>query len=141
MSSIISKPMGEDMLSISVSEKKIDSLLEGTSRSFFLKPESASKENTKAHRSYSTYWLVWPTPLLTQKLVKIKLLLQGLKEYNTRIQDSNKGLPDFTSLAEIQENGAEAELLSNAMIPVNYFEKSDKITDSDREENKNLSRI
>ena len=28
--------MGEDMLSINVSEKRIDSLLEGTSRSFFL---------------------------------------------------------------------------------------------------------
>ena len=132
MSSIISKPMGEDMLSISVSEKKIDSLLEGTSRSFFLSLKVLPK---KIRRHIGLLYILarLADTIADSKVGENKVLLQGLKEYNTRIQDSNKGLPDFTSLAKIQENGAEAELLSNTMIPVNYLEKSDKITDSDRE--------
>ena len=130
MSSIISKNMEEDMLSNSLSEKKIDSLLEGTSRSFFLSLKVLPK---KIRRHIGLLYILarLADTIADSKVGENKALLQGLKEYNNRIQDSNKGLPDFTSLAEIQDNEAEAELLSNAIIPVNYFEKSDKITDSD----------
>ena len=94
MSSIISKPMGEDMLSISVSEKKIDSILEGTSRSFFLSLKVLPK---KIRRHIGLLYILarLADTIADSKVGENKVLLQGLKEYNTRIQDSNKGLPDL----------------------------------------------
>ena len=132
MSNILSKSMEEDTLSISVSENRIDTLLEGTSRSFYLSLKVLPK-NIRRHIGLTYLLARLADTIADSKVGENKILLQSLKEYNARIQDSNKELPDFTKLASIQENKSESELLSDAIIPVNYFEKTDKFTDSDRQ--------
>ena len=132
MSNILSKSMEEDTLSISVSENRIDTLLEGTSRSFYLSLKVLPK-NIRRHIGLTYLLARLADTIADSKVGENKILLQSLKEYNARIQDSNKELPDFTKLASIQENKSESELLSDAIIPVNYLEKTDKFTDSDRQ--------
>lgn len=132
MSNILSKSMEEDTLSISVSENRIDALLEGTSRSFYLSLKVLPK-NIRRHIGLTYLLARLADTIADSKVGENKILLQSLKEYNARIQDSNKELPDFTKLASIQENKSESELLSDAIIPVNYLEKTDKFTDSDRQ--------
>ena len=132
MSNIPSKSMEEDTLSISVSENRIDTLLEGTSRSFYLSLKVLPK-NIRRHIGLTYLLARLADTIADSKVGENKILLQSLKEYNARIQDSNKELPDFTKLASIQENKSESELLSDAIIPVNYLEKTDKFTDSDRQ--------
>jgi farnesyl-diphosphate farnesyltransferase len=132
MSNILSMPMEEDTLSISVSENRIDTLLEGTSRSFYLSLKVLPK-NIRRHIGLTYLLARLADTIADSKVGENKILLQSLKEYNARIQDSNKELPDFTKLASIQENKSESELLSDAIIPVNYLEKTDKFTDSDRQ--------
>jgi farnesyl-diphosphate farnesyltransferase len=124
--------MEEDTLSISVSENRIDTLLEGTSRSFYLSLKVLPK-NIRRHIGLTYLLARLADTIADSKVGENKILLQSLKEYNARIQDSNKELPDFTKLASIQENKSESELLSDAIIPVNYLEKTDKFTDSDRQ--------
>tara|TARA_B000000475_G_scaffold73748_1_gene59316 strand:- start:1375 stop:2412 length:1038 start_codon:yes stop_codon:yes gene_type:complete len=123
--------MGEDMLSINVSEKRIDSLLEGTSRSFFLSLKVLPK---KIRRQIGLTYLLarLADTIADSKVGENGALMKFLEEYNSRIQDSHKKLPDFKELAVIQENKSEGELLSDAIVPVNYLEKSEIITDSDR---------
>lgn len=132
MSNILSKSMEEDTLSISVSENRIDTLLEATSRSFYLSLKVLPK-NIRRHIGLTYLLARLADTIADSKVGENKILLQSLKEYNARIQDSNKELPDFTKLASIQENKSESELLSDAIIPVNYLEKTDKFTDSDRQ--------
>ena len=132
MSNILSKSMEEASLSISVSENRIDTLLEGTSRSFYLSLKVLPK-NIRRHIGLTYLLARLADTIADSKVGENKILLQSLKEYNARIQDSNKELPDFTKLASIQENKSESELLSDAIIPVNYLEKTDKFTDSDRQ--------
>ena len=132
MSNILSKSMEEDTLSISVSENRIDTLLEGTSRSFYLSLKVLPK-NIRRHIGLTYLLARLADTIADSKVGENRILLQSLKEYNARIQDSNKELPDFTKLASIQENKSESELLSDAIIPVNYLEKTDKFTDSDRQ--------
>ena len=132
MSNILSKSMEEDTLSISVSENRIDTLLEGTSRSFYLSLKVLPK-NIRRHIGLTYLLARLADTIADSKVGENKILLQSLKEYNARIQDSTKELPDFTKLASIQENKSESELLSDAIIPVNYLEKTDKFTDSDRQ--------
>ena len=132
MSNILSKSMEEDTLSISVSENRIDTLLEGTSRSFYLSLKVLPK-NIRRHIGLTYLLARLADTIADSKVGENKILLKSLKEYNARIQDSSKELPDFTKLSSIQDNKSESELLSDAIIPVNYLEKTDKFTDSDRQ--------
>ena len=132
MSNILSNTMEEGTLSISVSENRMDALLKGTSRSFYLSLKVLPKN---IRRQMGLLYLLarLADTIADSKVGENKILVQCLKEYNSRIQDSRKELPDFTKLVPIQENKSESELLSDAIIPVNYLEKSDKFTDSDRQ--------
>jgi farnesyl-diphosphate farnesyltransferase len=131
MSNIPSKSMGEGMLGVGESEKRIDYLLKGTSRSFFLSLKVLPK---KIRRHVGLMYLLarLADTIADSKVGENKKLLQFLEEYNLRIQNKNKKLPDFSELATIQENKAEAELLYDVEIPVNYLEKSDNFSNSDK---------
>jgi farnesyl-diphosphate farnesyltransferase len=132
MPDIPSKSMEDGALEVRMSEKRIDKLLEGTSRSFFLSLKVLPKK-IRRHIGL-TYLLARLADTIADSTVgDNKQLLQLLREYNIRIQNANQKLPDFKELAIIQENKSEAELLYDAEIPVNYFEKSDNFTDLDKE--------
>jgi farnesyl-diphosphate farnesyltransferase len=124
--------MEEDTLRIGLSEKRIENLLEGTSRSFFLSLKVLPRKIRK-HIGLTYLLARLSDTIADSKVGENRILLQFLKEYNTRIQDQSKKLPDFSELSVIQENKAEAELLDDAMIPVNYLEKSNNFTKLDRE--------
>ena len=124
--------MEEDTLRIGLSEKRIENLLEGTSRSFFLSLKVLPRKIRK-HIGLTYLLARLSDTIADSKVGENRILLQFLKEYNTRIQNQSKKLPDFSELSIIQENKAEAELLDDAMIPVNYLEKSNNFTKLDRE--------
>ena len=119
------------------SEEEIDILLKGTSRSFYLSLKVLPKKIRKQ------IGLGYILPRLSDtiadsKVGDNKILLKLLKQYNQRIQDKNSPLPDFSDLAAIQEDAAEARLLNDAVIPINYLEESETLTESDRKEIRKL---
>ena len=119
------------------SEKEIDILLKGTSRSFYLSLKVLPKKIRKQ------IGLGYILPRLSDTIADSrvgdnKILLKLLKQYNQRIQDKNSPLPDFSDLAAIQEDAAEARLLNDAVIPINYLEESETLTESDRKEIRKL---
>ena len=119
------------------SEEEIDILLKGTSRSFYLSLKVLPKKIRKQ------IGLGYILPRLSDTIADSrvgdnKILLKLLKQYNQRIQDKNSPLPDFSDLAAIQEDPAEARLLNDAVIPINYLEESETLTESDRKEIRKL---
>ena len=119
------------------SEKIIDDLLEGTSRSFYLTLKVTPK---KIRRQISLMYLLarLADTIADSKVGENKILLELLRDYNKKIQDLNRKLPDFTDLAIIQEDAAEARLLDEAIIPVNYLQESGQFTNSDKKKIKKL---
>ena len=55
--------------------------------------------------------------------------LLALEQFNERIQGRTGALPNLTTLARLQRDPAEAQLLENAAAPLNYLEQ---FTDADR---------
>ena len=133
--SSLSMAIGE--LSDGESEKIIDDLLKGTSRSFYLTLKLTPR---KIRKQISLMYLLarLADTIADSKVGENKILLELLSKYNKRVQDVNNELPDFSDLAIIQEDVAEARLLNEAIIPVNYLEKSKVFTPSDKEKIKNL---
>ena len=131
----ISMTKGES--TVGESEEIMDSLLEGTSRSFYLTLKVLPK---KIRKQIGLGYLLprLSDTIADSKVGEKKILLKLLQEYNRRIQDEKYPLPDFSELAEIQEDVAEARLLNEAMIPISYLEKSEKITSADRKEIRKL---
>ena len=137
MQEVSSLSMARGESSDGESEKIIDDLLEGTSRSFYLTLKVTPK---KIRRQISLMYLLarLADTIADSKVGENKILLELLSEYNNKIQDVNRKLPDFTDLAIIQEDPAEARLLHEANIPVNYLQKSGQFTNSDKMKIKKL---
>ena len=131
MQEVSSLSMARGESSDGESEKIIDDLLKGTSRSFYLTLKVTPK---KIRRQISLMYLLarLADTIADSKVGENKILLELLSDYNNKIQDVNRKLPDFTDLAIIQEDAAEARLLHEAIIPVNYLQKSGQFTNSDK---------
>lgn len=100
----------------------IDSLLKGTSRSFYLTLKALPSP-------------VRPQIGLGYLLARISdtiadssggptgQRLEALEQYNDRLQGWSSTLPDLSVLARLQQNPDEAKLLENAAAPVSYLEQ------------------
>ena len=137
MQEVFSLPMARGESSNDESEKIIDDLLKGTSRSFYLTLKVTPK---KIRRQIGLMYLLarLADTIADSKVGENKILLELLSEYNKKIQDVNRKFPDFSDLAIIQEDAAEARLLHEAIIPVNYLQESGQFTNSDKKKIKKL---
>ena len=100
----------------------IDSLLKGTSRSFYLTLKALPSP-------------VRPQIGLGYLLARISdtiadstggptgQRLEALEQYNDRLQGRSTAMPDLSVLARLQQNPDEAKLLENAAAPVSYLEQ------------------
>ena len=100
-----------DLMSVLINEK-IDNLLKNTSRSFYPTLKYLPK---KVRGQIGLLYLLARVAdtIADSKHGVTQELLECLKEYNQVAQGKSSQLPDFTKLAEIQENPNEAELLMN----------------------------
>ena len=91
---------------------KIDNLLKTTSRSFYPTLKYLPK---KVRGQIGLLYLLARVAdtIADSKLGETDELLRILRNYNDVAQGKSKDLPDFTGLADIQENQHEAELLRN----------------------------
>ena len=98
-------------MSVLINEK-IDNLLKNTSRSFYPTLKYLPK---KVRGQIGLLYLLARVAdtIADSKHGVTQELLECLKEYNQVAQGNSSQLPDFTKLAEIQENPNEAELLMN----------------------------
>ena len=107
----IQDSMAKGESTVGESEEIMDSLLEGTSRSFYLTLKVLPK---KIRKQISLGYLLprLSDTIADSKVGENKILLKLLEEYNQRIQDEKNPMPDFSELAEIQEDFAEARSVS-----------------------------
>jgi farnesyl-diphosphate farnesyltransferase len=100
---------------------EIDSLLERTSRSFFLTLQALP---SKVRGQVGLLYLLARVAdtIADSKHGETDLLLQTLQHYNERAQGDSKSLPKFGDLAEIQENDGEAALLRDVASVVACLE-------------------
>ena len=98
-------------MSVLINEK-IDTLLETTSRSFYPTLKYLPK---KVRGQIGLLYLLARVAdtIADSKHGETEFLLKLLREYNDVAQGRSSSLPDFTELAEIQNNEHEAELLRN----------------------------
>ena len=91
---------------------EIDSLLERTSRSFFITLRALP---SKIRGQVGLLYLLARVAdtIADSKQGETDLLLLSLQQYNERAQGHSESLPDLGGLAEIQQNDSEAELLQN----------------------------
>ena len=110
-------------------EPEIDSLLERTSRSFFITLRALP---AKVRGQVGLLYLLARVAdtIADSKHGETDLLLQTLQQYNERAQGKSEVFPKFDDLAEIQENESEAELLRNVGSVVSCL---DKFSEGDRE--------
>ncbi|MEC8927448.1 MAG: phytoene/squalene synthase family protein [Candidatus Thermoplasmatota archaeon] len=101
---------------------EIDSLLERTSRSFFITLQALpSKVRGQVGLLYLLARIA--DTIADSKQGETELLLQTLQRYNELAQGHSESLPDLDDLAEIQENISEAELLRNVASVVACLEE------------------
>ena len=100
---------------------EIDSLLERTSRSFFITLRALPP---KIRGQVGLLYLLARVAdtIADSKQGEADLLLETLEQYNKRAQGHSESLPDMDYLAEIQENISEAELLRNVTSVVECLE-------------------
>jgi len=103
-------------------QKNIDSLLKGTSRSFYLTLKALP---SKVRSQIGLGYLLARISDTIADSIKgsTSQRLEALEQYNDRIQRRSKTLPNLVNLAQLQHNPAEAELLEKASIPVAYLEE------------------
>ena len=103
-------------------QPEIDSLLERTSRSFFITLQALP---SKIRGQVGLLYLLARVAdtIADSKQGQKDLLLQKLQQYNERAQGHSESLPNLEDLAEIQENISEAELLQNVASVVACLEK------------------
>ena len=107
---------------------EIDSLLERTSRSFFLTLRALP---SKVRGQVGLLYLLARVAdtIADSKHGETDLLLQTLQQYNERVQGDSESLPKFDDLAEMQENEGEGALLRNVTSVVACLEE---FSDGDR---------
>ena len=103
-------------------QPEIDSLLERTSRSFFI---TLRVLPSKIRGQVGLLYLLARVAdtIADSKQGETGLLLQTLQQYNERAQGHSESLPNFDGLAELQENDSEAELLRNVPSVIACLEK------------------
>ena len=103
-------------------QKTIDSLLKGTSRSFYLTLKALP---SKVRSQIGLGYLLARISDTIADSIKgsTSQRLEALEQYNNRIQQRSNTLPNLSILAQLQHNPAEAELLEKATIPVSYLEE------------------
>ena len=108
---------------------KIDALLEGTSRSFYPTLKYLPK---KIRGQIGLLYLLARVAdtIADSKHGETEELLRLLREYNDVAQGRSNELPDFSHIADIQENESEAELLRNVQ---DVIEGLDVYSEGDRE--------
>jgi len=100
---------------------EIDSLLEQTSRSFFITLRALP---SKVRGQVGLLYLLARVAdtIADSKQGETDLLLQVLQQYNELAQGHSQSLPEISDLAEIQENISEGELLRNVASVVACLE-------------------
>ena len=100
---------------------KIDALLEATSRSFYPTLKYLPK---KIRGQIGLLYLLARVAdtIADSKHGETEELLRLLREYNDVAQGRSSDLPDFSDIADIQENENEAELLRNVQDVVDGLE-------------------
>ena len=108
---------------------KIDALLEGTSRSFYPTLKYLPK---KIRGQIGLLYLLARVAdtIADSKHGETDELLRLLREYNDVAQGTSNELPDFSHIADIQENESEAELLRNVQ---SVIEGLDVYSEGDKE--------
>ena len=101
--------------------QKIDSLLERTSRSFYPTLRYLPK---KIREQIGLLYLLARVAdtIADSKLGETETLLDLLKKYKEHTQGTHTDLPDFSTIAAIQSNDGEKDLLSNVFL-TNKYEK------------------
>ena len=95
-----------------LTDPKIDSLLERTSRSFY---PTLKYLPSKIRGQIGLLYLLARVAdtIADSKHGETKTLLETLKKYNHVAQGNSDELPDFSEIASIQNNPSEKELLEN----------------------------
>lgn len=104
---------------------EMDNLLETTSRSFYPTLKYLPK---KVRGQIGLLYLLARVAdtIADSKHGETDLLLKSISEYNSVAQGKSVQLPDFTVIADIQDNPSEAELLRNVSDIVNALQVYDK---------------
>jgi farnesyl-diphosphate farnesyltransferase len=112
-------------------DKKIDSLLKGTSRSFYLTLNFLPR---KIRKQIGLLYLLarLSDTIADSKVGEKNTLIRLIGQYNDRVQKRSEKPPDLVDLSLLQENSAEQELLQDVILPIKYLEESDIFNESDR---------
>ena len=112
-------------------DKRIDILLKGTSRSFYLTLNFLPK---KIRKQMGLLYLLarLSDTIADSKVGEKDMLVRLIGQYNDRVQKRSEIIPDLLDLSLLQENSAEQELLQNVILPIKYLEESDIFSESDR---------
>ena len=104
---------------------EMDNLLKTTSRSFYPTLKYLPK---KVRGQIGLLYLLARVAdtIADSKHGETDLLLKSISEYNNVAQGKSEQLPDFTIIADIQDNPSEAELLRNVSDIVNALQVYDK---------------
>ena len=106
-------------------QKTIDSLLKGTSRSFYLTLKALPKK-VRSQIGLG-YLLARISDTIADSLRgSTSQRLDILEQYNDRIQRRSDKMPSLDNLAQLQQNPEEARLLENADLPLAYLEEFSK---------------
>jgi len=112
-------------------DKRIDILLKGTSRSFYLTLNFLPK---KIRKQMGLLYLLarLSDTIADSKIGEKDILIRLIGQYNDRVQKRSEIIPDLVDLSLLQENSAEQELLQDVILPIKYLEESDTFSESDR---------
>ncbi len=112
-------------------DKKIDILLKGTSRSFYLTLNFLPK---KIRKQIGLLYLLarLSDTIADSKVGEKDILIHLIGQYNDRVQKRSETIPDLTDLSLLQENPAEQKLLQDVMLPIKYLEESEIFGERDR---------
>ena len=112
-------------------DKKIDILLKGTSRSFYLTLNFLPK---KIRKQIGLLYLLarLSDTIADSKVGENDILIRLIGQYNDRVQKRSETIPDLTDLSLLQENPAEQKLLQDVMLPIKYLEESEIFSERDK---------
>lgn len=112
-------------------DKRIDILLKGTSRSFYLTLNFLPK---KIRKQLGLLYLLarLSDTIADSKVGEKDILIHLIGQYNDRVQKRSEIIPNLADLSLLQENSAEQDLLQNVILPIKYLEEYKIFSESDR---------